>query len=155
MIGSGFPQQAAALKKGGKIRYCGESPMLQYSETISRSRSTILNYLEPELLRSLLITSDIFMRCPSAGILTAASINSKSEMTEWSCSYYSCPANPFNYIFTSVYWWPATATTPETNCWDLLRSNHINQVSVLTDCTEFFIVGLLQLFTLSLIVHQK
>lgn len=126
MIGSGVPQQAAALKK----RYCGESPVLQYSEPISRSRSTILNYLEPELLRSLLITSDIFMRCPSAEILTAASINSKSEMTEWSCSYCSSSANPFNDIFTSVYWWTATVFSWY-NKQLLLGSNDINQLSIL------------------------
>lgn len=77
-----FPQQAAAFKK---IQICegGKCSAAVFGANFQITLHC-LNYLEPELLHSLLIACDIFLRCPSAELLAAAAaaaVNSKSEMT--------------------------------------------------------------------------
>lgn len=80
---SDFPQQAAALKKMSDM-WWGKCSAAVFGANFQITLHC-LNYLEPELLHSLLIACDIFLRCPSAEILAAA-VNSKSEMTAWNWS---------------------------------------------------------------------
>lgn len=63
-----------------------------------------LNYLEPMLLRSLLIACDIFMRCPSARILSAvaAAVNRKSKHGRSEVFALWRPVeNPLHFVFKS------------------------------------------------------